>query len=461
MKLPPQTAEARRADLLASVFAGLLGAVLGLSLLKFGNPPITEKWVSAPAGWYEFLFGYPWPIAWAYGLLALAAMIGLAAARWESPAPRWLVALPLAWLAWQCLAATRSVDSELTKATLKHFVACAGCFYLGYFSLSRVGRLWPFWLGLLGALLIVQAVGWGQHFGGLKASRQYFFLYVYPHLPEVSPDYLKKISSDRIFATLFYPNTLAGALLLLLPALLAALWCLRALLTPAARGFLMSLAGISSLACLYWSGSKGGWLLMLLLGLLALLRVPFSRRLKIALIIGILLAGLAGFLWRHATFFQKGATSVSARFDYWRAAVQTVNAEPLFGTGPGTFALAYQKLKRPESEMARLAHNDYLEQASDSGVAGFLAYTLFIAAALVWSFPRAVSQARTAGGDSNWLPFAAWLGVLGWSLQSLFEFGLYIPALAWPAFTLLGWLLSKSTPAAKVASASLPHQHRA
>ncbi len=461
MKLPPQTAEARRADLLASVFAGLLGALLGLSLLKFGNPPITEKWVSAPAGWYEFLFGYPWPIAWAYGLLALAAMIGLAAARWESPAPRWLVALPLAWLAWQCLAATRSVDSELTKATLKHFVACAGCFYLGYFSLSRVGRLWPFWLGLLGALLIVQAVGWGQHFGGLKASRQYFFLYVYPHLPEVSPDYLKKISSDRIFATLFYPNTLAGALLLLLPALLAALWCLRALLTPAARGFLMSLAGISSLACLYWSGSKGGWLLMLLLGLLALLRVPFSRRLKIALIIGILLAGLAGFLWRHATFFQKGATSVSARFDYWRAAVQTVNAEPLFGTGPGTFALAYQKLKRPESEMARLAHNDYLEQASDSGVAGFLAYTLFIAAALVWSFPRAVSQARTAGGDSNWLPFAAWLGVLGWSLQSLFEFGLYIPALAWPAFTLLGWLLSKSTPAAKVASASLPHQHRA
>ena len=36
--------------------------------------------------------------------------------------------------------------------------------------------------------------------------------------------------------------------------------------------------------------------------------------------------------------------------------------------------------------------------------------------------------------------FAVWLGVLGWSLQSLVEFGLYIPALAWPAFTFLGWL---------------------
>jgi len=39
------------------------------------------------------------------------------------------------------------------------------------------------------------------------------------------------------------------------------------------------------------------------------------------------------------------------------------------------------------------------------------------------------------------LHFATWLGLLGWSLQSLMEFGLYIPALAWPAFTLIGLLL--------------------
>jgi len=30
---------------------------------------------------------------------------------------------------------------------------------------------------------------------------------------------------------------------------------------------------------------------------------------------------------------------------------------------------------------------------------------------------------------------------LGWALQSLLEFGLYIPALAWSAFALLGWLV--------------------
>ena len=158
---------------------------------------------------------------------------------------------------------------------------------------------------------------------------------------------------------------------------------------------------------------------------------------------GVLLAGLAGFFWKHAAFFQKGATSVSARFDYWRAAAQTAKAHPVFGTGPGTFAIAYEKVKRPESEMARLVHNDYLEQASDSGMPGLLAYALFIGCALVWSFPKAAKA--PAAGPSDWLTFAVWLGVLGWSLQGLMEFGLYIPALAWPAFTFLGWLLGQRT----------------
>ena len=142
-------------------------------------------------------------------------------------------------------------------------------------------------------------------------------------------------------------------------------------MTAAARWFLIGLVGMAGLACLYWSGSKGGWLLMLMLGLVALLRLPFNQRLKVVLVTGVLLVGLAGFFWRYAGFFQKGATSVSARFDYWRAAVQTAKDKPLFGTGPGTFAIAYQKIKRPESEMARLVHNDYLEQASDSGLVGF------------------------------------------------------------------------------------------
>ena len=210
---------------------------------------------------------------------------------------------------------------------------------------------------------------------------------------------------------------------------------------------------------------------MLGLGLVALLRLPFRREFKMAIACGVLVIGLGGFFWKYSSFFQRGATSVSARFDYWEAAVKTTLAHPVSGTGPGTFARPYQALKRPESEMSRLVHNDYLEQASDSGFPGFIAYGVFIVAGLYYAssrfhftllhpgdaggtgtdtgVPQKTASSRgntqgTAGSDpGDWLVFCVWLGILGWAVQGVVEFGLYLPALAWPAFTLLGWLLGK------------------
>jgi O-antigen ligase len=430
-----------REQSLPQVFAGVFGALLGLSLLKFVNPPIMEHWIAEPGDLMEFLIA-GWPIAWAYALLGLLIFLGLFVARWKLDA-RWLLALPLVWLGCQLLAATHTLDAELTRPTLKHFTACVVCFYLGYFCLSRVQRLTFFWAAVAFAFLIVLAVGWQQHFGGLEETRKYFYQMqaAYPgRFKDTPPEYLKKMASTRIFSTLFYPNTLAGALLLVLPPLLAWIGQAREQLTLAARGFLAACTAIGAAGCLYWSGSKGGWLLMMLLGLLALLRLPLSKRIKLGILGLVLVAGLAGFAYKYAAFFRKGATSVSARFDYWRAAAQTAAANPVFGTGPGTFFIPYAKIKRPESEMTRLVHNDYLEQASDCGLAGFFAYTIFILGALIRGMPRwPISDATEPRGD--WLPFAVWLGVLGWALQGLFEFGLYIPALAWPAFAFLGLLL--------------------
>ena len=451
-KIKNQASKTDSFEVRSRVFAAAFGAFLGLSLLKFGNPPIMEKWVAAPTNAYEFVLGYPWPITWAYVLLGLMALLGLSAVQRPGAAPQWILLLPVAWLTWQIVASARSVQPELSGPTVYHFVACVACFYLGYFCLSRANDLRLFWAAILCALVVVLGLGWEQHFGGLAATQRYFYLYLYPKMKEVPPEYLKKMASTRIFATLFYPNALAGVLLLLLPPMLAVLGQARRLFTAGARQFLVLAVALGGLGCLYWSGSKGGWLLMLLLGFLALLRLPFAKALKISLLTVVLAGGLAGFFWKYAGFFQRGATSVSARFDYWHAALQTAGSHPLYGTGPGTFAKPYQQLKRPESEMARLAHNDYLEQASDSGLAGFVSYAAFIIAALILAYPRPwalpgpigiglVRASPSAGSPPDWLPGCIWLGVLGWALQSLFEFGLYIPALAWPAFAFMGLLL--------------------
>src|SRR5207248_11671188 len=123
-------------------------------------------------------------------------------------------------------------------------------------------------------------------------------------------------------------------------------------------------------------------------------------------------------------------------FAYWRAALQTAKAHPCVGTGPGTFAIPYAQIKRPEAEMSRMVHNDYLEQASDSGLVGFLSYTLFLSLALILSYPNPNLNRSDAVPSplQNFLPFSVCLGLFGWALQGSVEFGLYVPPLSCPAF---------------------------
>jgi O-antigen ligase len=148
----------------------------------------------------------------------------------------------------------------------------------------------------------------------------------------------------------------------------------------------------------------------------------------------VLLVGLGVFAVRFHNYFAAGATSASARLDYWRAAVHVAIQHPFFGTGPGTFQRPYKQIKSPEAEMARLTHNDYLEQFSDSGILGGIFY-------VVWIFLALKIVGRCVWNSENPMTFAIFAGLLGWFIQGMGEFSLYIPALAWTAFTLLGCLL--------------------
>jgi hypothetical protein len=44
--------------------------------------------------------------------------------------------------------------------------------------------------------------------------------------------------------------------------------------------------------------------------------------------------------------------------------------------------------------------------------------------------------------------FVLWLGFLGWSLHSFFEFHLYIPSIAWTTFLFAGIIHGKSADSA-------------
>ncbi|MEO7677444.1 MAG: O-antigen ligase family protein, partial [Verrucomicrobiota bacterium] len=364
--------------------------------------------------------------------IAVLGLVGLKIGKWKTSLRKestFAFLLPIVWLIWQWISAARSVEPGISRATVNHFTACVSCFFLGWFCLSHAQNFRPVILGIVAGLVLIILVGWNQHFGGMEETRRFF--YAQPNWREYPSEFLQKIASNRIYSTLFYPNTLAAAILLFFPVALYGLWILSSRAAIAVRYGILGVISFGALGCLIWSGSKSGWLLALFLSFLGLLQIVFNPRLKKGLVIGLLVIGFGGFALKYAIFFQRGATSVVARFDYWRASIEITKRNPLFGTGPGTFAIPYQKVKASGAEMARLCHNDYLEQASDSGVLGLLTYTAFVFGSIWLLRPR---------GFKEPFLFAVWLGVTGNSLHSLVEFNLYIPALAWPTFLFLGFL---------------------
>ena len=465
------------------VFLILVGVWLFTALFLFGNPVILDylhppKSIGVPT---ESIGVTPGDDSAALSYVGILTVLGLACLlgfsrlakpkfRLPDALPRWVAWMPLAWFVWQLASLLQTEDEAMSMATVIHFGSCLFAFYLGLLVLARMRlaklALWGAALGLMMNLLDASL----EQFGGLEQTRKSIIEQIESGKldpakipanlkkegkslpPEVARqvdqlppetaakvrrfpvEMVKRWYSPRLYGHMFYPNALAGVILLLLPVALA-------LLLGQGRGLALrrvlalGLAGIG-LACLFWSGSKAGWLISLVSLGAWLLHFPFPIKLKIGLAGAAMGLGLIGFAVKYADYFDKGATSVGARFGYWSAAGKTALEEPLLGTGPGTFKIAYQRHRDPAEEPTRLTHNDYLQQASDSGLPGFAMYLAFFGG-VTWVLAR---RRLTEP-----IFVAMRLGLLAWLLQGVVEFGLYIPALAWPAWLMLGWLLAIPT----------------
>ncbi len=455
------------------LYALAFGLFLGLCIWKFGNPVILDHKISAPSSLSEFFYE-PWPLHWANWIfLPLAIIGGLLVFKNRNlkhsdkseignrkSEIKWLWLLPLAWLGWQFVSATQTVDVDLTAATLWQFSGCVACYFLGALLFHNqpvqrillVGILAAFTFCLIRAvdqrlfefpsnrLMLVEGerAGWTNFPPETVAEMKRENVIITTNGVDVaSPLILAKFEKGRVAGTLVYPNALAGIILLLWPVALVLVFGSTANMKPPIRLAAIALAVFLGGAALFWSGSKLGWLIAIAIAGLFLLRLDWAKKLKLAAVALVLIGGLSIFAIRFHHYFATGAHSASARLDYWQAAVQTTVAHPVCGTGPGTFQRPYAQLKSPEAEMARLTHNDYLEQFSDSGLVGGLAYT-------AWIFLALTAMGRKIWRSGDAISFAILAGLLGWFAQSFGEFGLYIPALAWTAFLLLGCLVGRA-----------------
>jgi len=444
------------------IYALAFGLFLGLCVWKFGNPVILDHIIPPPGSIAVFL-NEPWPPRWANWLLlplaALGAVLGIQGnISW--PQTRWLWLLPLIWLGWQFVSATQTVDTSLTTATIWQFFGCVACYFMGALVIARYDA-WRWLLpGLLAAFAFCLVRGVDQRIYEFPQNHQLLvegercgwtnfppetiaemkkdgIILTTNGVDVANPVILDKSARGRVFGTLMYPNALAGIILLLLPVSLALALSSTVQLKQPVRLAVVGLALFLGGTVFFWTGSKLGWLVGTGLAGLYLLRIDWRKELKSLAVGAVLVLGLGIFALRFHHYFATGAHSFGARVDYWQAAARTTAANPVFGTGSGSFQRPYAQLKSPESEMARLAHNDYLEQFSDSGVIGGLAYSAWVLLALV-----TIQKKIWKHGDI--VSFALFLGLFGWFVQGFGEFGLYIPGLAWTAFTLLGCLVGKN-----------------
>ncbi len=133
-------------------------------------------------------------------------------------------------------------------------------------------------------------------------------------------------------------------------------------------------------------------------------------------------------------------TSDYGRLQVWTEALPMLAAYPVFGTGLGTWEMAFSPYRKDATQMrVDFAHNDYLEFGAEAGLLGFL---ILLAGAGIVLLGRA--RAR-AGSDE--IGLAAGLGLLAMAFHSLTDFHLSIPADALMAAALAGLFLREGGPA--------------
>lgn len=155
-----------------------------------------------------------------------------------------------------------------------------------------------------------------------------------------------------------------------------------------------------------------------------------------ALIIG----GSAFVVMKKSDFLAERAqnplTTVAIRLDLWHAAIEEWKAQPVFGTGSGTY-LYYGRMFRTERMQQDPidAHNDYLHLLAEYGAVGGVLFLFFLGAHLHNGWrnfqrlgPKRVVISNNLLSTSLALNLGALAAVAAYIVHSFVDFNLHIPA---------------------------------
>ncbi len=134
--------------------------------------------------------------------------------------------------------------------------------------------------------------------------------------------------------------------------------------------------------------------------------------------------------------------SVKQRISYWRAALEMVKDNPWLGVGWGAFEKAYPRYMVLGGYPVKLAHNNYFQVWAETGIAGLNA---FVGMWLVFLYTFWRKARSGAAGDLRGIACGLGAALIGFMVNSVVDFGLYLPAIMYYVYAFLGLLVAVPT----------------
>lgn len=306
-------------------------------------------------------------------------------------------------LYWIC-AFIATAQSPVKAAAASGFVKLT-LYLLGFLLMERVMRK-PQWRSVLVTVYLLSAL-----FVTIYGIRQ--LLFGAEALATWSDPTSSSGDAVRVYSYLGNPNLLAGYLLPTIPLGIGAIFTWKGWVPKLLAGFMTVL----NLACLYGTGSRGGWigaaLSILALGVMLLYwilpRLPKRwRTLVFPLFIGAIATVIALGLLLSSSFRDRALSVFAGREDssnnfrinVWNSVMDMIRDRPLLGIGPGNAAFnqIYPLYQRPDYS-ALGAYSIYLELMVEVGIIGFSIF-LWLLTTLVSRSLGVIQHLRTQTDNS-------------------------------------------------------------
>jgi O-antigen ligase len=237
----------------------------------------------------------------------------------------------------------------------------------------------------------------------------------------------------RVGGTFVCPNHFAGFMEMAIPFALAYVLFSK---IPLGRKVALAFCGLIMTMGLLLSISRGGWAAFAVSAAFLFALAARAKKVPVAarvIPLVVILIGLAVVFTRSAHVrerfmmsFSEEDSSYLKRAHVWLDTVSLVRDHLLFGTGPGTFELAYREYRRPSVLLAiRYAHNDYLHTLADYGIIGLAIVLSGVVTFTTRMWAASKKLKRSLDKTLSYGILGALIAIL---VHSLVDFNMHIPS---------------------------------